>query len=269
MFQMDRITIVSSCEAVRGTAVYNKDYEKKAIRLVHSIRENGGKYKDANIVMWYAGEVAPSHNTFVRLKDMGCVLVEGETYIPEDPVANKMTACCVPNDSKYTMWMDSDMYVLGTTEFESLIELNTDFAAVSTEYSFHRWASSEEDASWAELYKLAGVDKPTEKFITGLDGGEGTFYFNSALVLFRNGMGFPEEWRRLGKLVRFSGIDKSEHNFTQTSLTLAVLRVGCTYKQLPQTYNAYYALQKEDSLNCAILHYQDNVINDTRVVWNV
>jgi len=264
-----RLTVISCCESLRGYGMYNKSYEKKSLRLVHSLRTNGGKYKDSHVVMWYSKEAPPSEETKMALSNLGCTLVEGETLIPEDPVANKIEACCIPVGSEYALWMDSDMYILDTHKFESLVELEVDVAAVGAEFDHHRWARKSDDALWSELYTLAGVAAPDIRIPGGIDGRDCNFYFNSALVLQRTGRGFADVWKDLAKRVRFSGILHSEHNFTQTSLTLAMLKTNSVWKHLPAEYNAYWSVWKEEALDLAILHYQDNKITDSRVLWDV
>ncbi len=268
----DRVTIISTCEFRRRSLdVNSKNYEPMAKRLVHSIRTNGGKYKDATVIMYYSSEAAPSEETQSWLRENGCVVVGGGTsLIPGEPVGNKIDACCSPFTTEYGLWMDSDMYVLDTSLFESLIEKNLDVAATGSEYGHHRWGRLSDGPIWEQLYALAGVSAPIECFAGGLDDEPVHFYFNSAIVLFKNGRGFPEVWRDLAPKVRFSGIENTEHNFTQTSLTLAVLKTQSVCEQLPQTYNAYYALEKEASFERAVLHYQDNVIDFyPGVKWDV
>ena len=266
----DRVTMISTCE-FRQKDLHSKNYEPMAKRLVHSIRTNGGKYKDATVIMYHSSEAPPSLETQGWLRDNGCVVVMGgPSLIPGEPVGNKIDACCSPLTTEYGLGMDSDMYVLDTGLFESLIDKNVDVAATGSEYGYHRWGRLADGPIWEQLYALAGVRAPIECFFGGLDNEPVHFYFNSAIVLFRNGRGFPEVWRDLAARVRFSGIENTEHNFTQTSLTLSALKTKSTCEQLPQTYNAYYALEKEASFDRAVLHYQDNVIDfDSRVKWEV
>jgi hypothetical protein len=95
------------------------------------------------------------------------------------------------------------------------------------------------------------------------------------LVLFKNGRGFPEAWAEIAKAIRNSGIENCQHNFTQTSLTIAAVKTADTYEQLPGTYNAYWSIRKEQSLDCAILHYQSNedkikkAVPNSIVQWDV
>jgi len=266
----DRVTIISTCER-REKNLYSKNYEPMSKRLVHSIRTNGGRYSDSLIVMYHSHGAAPSEETQRWLIDHGCTVVEGGSdLIPEEPVGNKIDACNVPLITQYGLWMDSDMYLLDTEGFEALVEKDVDVAATGSAYGHHRWGRLSDGPIWRKLYHLAGVDVPLETFKGGLDGEPVHFYFNSAIVLFRSGGAFPETWRSLARAVRFSGIENTEHNFTQTSLTLAALKTNSRCEQLPQTYNAYFALEENQALERVVLHYQDNVIDfDPRVKWDV
>ena len=268
---MDRkVTIVSSCESKRGGFVHNKEYGDKAVRLAYSIRTNGGKYKDSDIIMWYADDAAPGSHIIHKLQRLGCKVVCGTTYLEDEPIANKIEASCIDVDSEYVLWMDSDMYVLDAAGFEQLFSCGTDFAAVTSAFGHHKWATFDDMGTWRSFYELLGIAPPQETFITGLDRKECVFYFNSALVLFKTGFSFAQIWKDIARKVRYSGIKDAEKNFTQTSLTLTVLKTGCSYTVLPASYNAYYALQKEKSFEGIILHYQDNVIdNNKKVLWDI
>jgi len=159
---------------------------------------------------------------------------------------------------------------------------------VGPEREFQRWAAAKDVPIWKQFYTLAGVAPPTFKFIEGWgeegyihrahlrDGNPCNVYFNSALVLFKNGRGFPEAWREIARAIRASGIENCQHNFTQTSVTIAAVKTADTYEQLPSTYNAYWSFYFEKAFDAAILHYQCNeaVIrakmgDDPRVKWNV
>jgi hypothetical protein len=271
----NKVTIISGCE-FRKQDAHSKNYEPMSKRLVHSIRTNGGRYKDVDIIMWHAENAAPSAETQAWLVDASCTVVGGEPLGGGcEPVGNKIIAAGTPVSTEYSLWMDSDMYVLDAPMFEVLLDRTVDVAAVGPEYGFQRWAGPTDDHIWQQFYALAGVDPPSEKFVGGLGGDPCTFYFNSALVLFKNGRGFPEAWRDIARAIRASGIENCQHNFTQTSLTVAAVKTADTYEQLPGTYNAYWSIRKEQSLECAILHYQSNeskiikAVPNSRVRWGV
>lgn len=268
----ERVTIISTCEFRSPERDPNsKNYEPMSKRLVYSVRKNGGRYSNSPILMYHARGTAPSRDTRSWLKDNGCTVIEGpEDLISGEPVGNKIQACCMPFSTEFGLFMDSDMYVLDTRLFEILMEKDVDVAATGSEYSHHRWGRLEDAHLWSKLYEIAEVEPPNTGFVSGLDSKPVHFYFNSAIVLFRNGRNFPDIWKEMALKVRFSGVPNADQNYTQTSLTLAALKTKSTFEQLPQTYNAYYALEKEKALEKAILHYQDNVVDfDPRIKWNV
>lgn len=265
------VTIISGCER-REVNVHHKNYEPLARRLVHSIRTNGGKYKDVDIVMWHAEEFAPSVETQEWLTNAGCTVIAGEPLGHGcEPVGNKIVAANTPVSTEYSLWIDSDMYVLDTQLFEALLDRTVDVAAVGPEYGFQGWAGPKDVPIWNQFYELLGVEPPTEKFVGSMGNDPCNFYFNSALVLFKNGRGFPEAWRDIAIAIRNSGIENCERNFTQTSLTVAAVKTADTWEQLPGTYNAYWSIRKNQALDCAILHYQTNEkrIKDPRIKWDV
>jgi hypothetical protein len=278
----NEVTVISACEHRE-----DKDFEPMSKRLVYSIRTNGGKYKDVPIVMWHSSEAAPSAETQTWLIDKGCTVVEGQPLGNGcEIIGNKIVAASTPVLTDFVLWIDTDMYILDTDKFETLLDKQVDVAAVGPERATQRWAGSEHEHIWKQFYEYVGVTPPKEKFKEGM--GEGdifkddiagaacTFYYNSALVFFRTGRGFPEAWIDIAKRIRNSGIEQCRHNFTQTSLTIAVVKTADTYEQLPSTYNAYWAMYFEKSFDAAILHYQSNETairkkmgNDPRVKWEV
>lgn len=273
---MHKVTIISGCER-RKVNQFHKNYEPMAKRLVYSIRTNGGKYKDVPIVMWHSEDAAPSAETQMWLVDHGCSVVAGKPLGAGcEPVGNKIIAAGTPVATEYSLWMDSDMYVLDTLLFETLLDKIVDVTAVGPEYGFQRWACPEDVPIWNQMYELAGVSPPTERFVGSMAGDSCNFYFNSALVLFKNGRSFPETWKDVAIAIRNSGIKYCEHNFTQTSLTISAVKTADTWEQLPGTYNAYWSMYFERSFDAAILHYQtneaairDKMGNDVRVKWDV
>lgn len=265
-----RTTIISSCESLRDGPDYLKSYEKKSVRLAYSIRNNGGKYKNLPIVMWHAADAPPSEEVKSKLEGMGCIVVEGETLLEEEPIANKIVASSTKVGTEFSLWLDSDIYLLDSEGFESLVELDVDFAAVGSARAQHRWASFDYLDRWEEMYGLVGVNKPESTLLSGLESEPCIFYFNSAVVFFRGGRGFSETWVDLAPKIRYSGIKDIKHNFTQTSLTLTALKTKSTWKQLDVRYNAYIALMGEKAFDGVFLHYQDNVVdNCEKVVWDV
>jgi hypothetical protein len=279
----NEVTIISTCEKRE-----NKDFETMSKRLVHSIRTNGGKYKDVDIVMWHCDEAVPSDETKSRLSDTGCTVVEGKPFNALaieggeggcEPVGNKIMAVNTPVSTEYSLWMDADMYVLDTSRFEALLDMTVDVAAAGAENTFHRWArldSPEEDRSWAKFYELAGIDPPSEQFVGGLDGEPCNFYFNSALVFFKNGRGFPEAWADIARLIRASGMPHCAESWSQTSLTVAAVKTADTTARLPSAYNGYWSRYGEKSFDQVILHYQDQehairkiMGDDPRVKWDI
>ena len=162
---MSKVTIISACEHRE-----DKDFEPMSRRLVYSIRTNGGKYKDSDIIMWHSEDAAPSTETKAWLVDAGCIVVAGQPLNARsikgdcEPIGNKIMAANTPVSTEYSLWIDTDMYVLDTALFEALLDRTVDVAAVGTEYAFHRWARMDlpdEDRSWAKFYALAGIDPPS------------------------------------------------------------------------------------------------------------
>jgi hypothetical protein len=220
--------------------------------------------------MWYSPEAAPSNKTVSILVDqLGCRVVCGETLLPEDPIANKIEAMCVPVDTPYSLWMDTDTYVLNTDRFMRLFDCNVDVAASGQSYHYQRWATFHDIPKWRLLYHLAGIEGEVREGRARVDNLPCNFYMNSGVVMVKNGRGFQQRWKDLACEVRRSGITDAQHNFTQTSLTLTALSTDSECFFLSDEFNCSYSAVGEEAMKSTILHYQDHIIDRPGVLWNV
>lgn len=265
---MNKYTILSICESKRKDQPHAKNYEEHSIRLVQSVRKNGGRCKDIPFVMWYADDAVPSRETIVRLQDLGCDFRVGKCNYTKHPVYNKITACQSRIYSEYVIWMDSDLFVLG--DFMDILDTDKDVVVSPDQKSTHRWSNSSEDALWEEIYRVLGVDKPKDKIACHMDNKLGNFYFCSGLFMFKNGIGFSDMYRSCSADIMGLGGPFTQ-NFTQTGLGMAVHKGNYSYSLIPEKYHYFYALHdRKLQDDTVIVHYQDNRVTEvTDEEWNV
>jgi len=254
---MDNLTIITSCESKPDG---HKDYAEMAVRLAYSVRKNGGKAKDVPIVMWYGEDLPPSADKRAILEGFGCKLVAGKVRYPDKRLFNKVTAMATPVDTEYSLWVDTDIYVL--KDFSGMLEGTPDISASPTNYCFHRWANFKDKPKWDEFYRSAGMVNPDKTLLTDMDQKEGIFYLCSGLVLFKNGINFPETYFECAEAVLASSVENRVENFSQTSLTVATVKGDYKFKVFPEKYQVYYALSKRIYDDTILVHYQDNVVTE-------
>lgn len=254
-------SIISVCEGKRNVYPHAKTYEDKAIRLVYSLRKNGGACKDFPVYMWYGEDVPPSKNTIDLLSSLGCTLISGKCRKPQTPVHNKVAACLdIRPETEYSLWMDTDMYVLG--DFSDIFTSSPDVAASPTNYCYHRWARFSDKDKWDEFYRSAGIENPNVTMLTDMDQKEGIFYTCSGLFLFRNDICFPDFYNDGVEAVLSSSVEDKVENFSQTGLTVGIIKGRFKFKQLPEKYQLYYGLRGGLLEDTIIVHYQDSTVSE-------
>jgi len=250
--------IVSVCEGPRSVYPHAKNYEEHAIRLAYSIRRNGGKCKDFPIYLWYGEDCPPKKETVVALEALGCTLIAGVCKHPEMPVWNKIAACRdAPQTTEYLLWLDSDIYVLG--DFSSLFDGFPDVAASPSTNHLNNWTHPKQKAVWQQFYALSGVAETPPDIEAHVSGGVGNFYLCSGLILFKTGLGFPELYESMVETVLSSTVPCKEQSFTQTGLSLAVLKGGFSYALVPEHLHYVYCMRGGHlGSDTVLVHYQDN-----------
>jgi hypothetical protein len=262
---MKSITVVSSCEGKRPGVENAKDYSVGAIRLINSLRKNGGMFKDATVLMWHSEELAPSPEQQEKLKDLGCTLVPGRND-SGNILHSKVQAisdCAKVADTDYLLWLDSDMLVVG--ELDVLVDyMGVDFAATATEFNHHRLANEEDLPLWENLCKATGT--PFEKFsgrrlMTMMDGKIGLFNFNSGIMLFDLWTFSLDNYVEMANTILSKSKEDetvSNYCFDATPLSLIATKYHHSWAKLPMALNHYYALHKSVAPDTKVIHYQDN-----------
>lgn len=258
---MKSVTVASCCEAKRGLK-HQKDYEAMAVRLAKSIRNNGGIYKDCDIVFWSDKDYKPSEETIKKLKDYGCELVYGKTPIEGHPISNKIAACSLPFDTDYVIWMDTDLYVL--RDFSELLKEETDIVVSPDTRVGHPWTREEDTPLWDRYYEYFDLKNPNIKILTHQDKKLGNFYFCSGLIVFRNAIDFGKKYLEIAKSILSTDVENRVYAFSQTSLPVVIVKYGLTYSLIPERLHYFYSIHghKLDYSDIAIVHYQDRRIDE-------
>lgn len=260
----DRVTIISCCEF---TDKSTEGYDRISVRMVYSLRKNGGSLKDSPVVMWYAEDRPPRPEYAAMLKALGCTLVQGACVMPEHRVYNKITAMGVKTDTEYNMWLDSDIFI--TKDLGPILDGDPDISTSPTTYCFHKWANLEDKPYWDVFYLSTGIINPDLRIDTDIDGKPGLFYLCSGVVLFKNGINFPHIYSYCVDNILNSSVKDRYLNFSQTGLSIAVVEGGYKFKKLDERFQLVYSLRKTLFEDTAIVHYQDSrVIEISDFEWS-
>ena len=257
---MKTVTVVSCCDGRREGS--DKDYEAASIRLARSIRMNGGCCKGCGIAFWIDADNQPAEWKKKRLLGLGCELYYGMEPIEWQPISKKIAACCLNFDTDYTIWMDTDIYVL--KDFSALVDTDADVSVSPTTRSHHRWAREEDIPLLNALFNLFGLRMPVIKIETHEDRGLGNFYYCSGLISFRSDIDFGKKYLEVAKGILGSNVNDSSYSFDQTSLPIIITKYNLSYSVIPEWLHYVYAVHnhKLEYDNIAIVHYQDQRVTE-------
>lgn len=268
------VSVVTSCESRNIINTTSKDYRDKAVRLVRSIRKNGGLFKDIPVYTWYNTDFSPDIDTKNKLCESKAILVEGVNPNPKHPLYTKVQAMkdiAEIANTDFILWLDTDTFCVraldGLNEYKDF-----DVVATPQTLAHHKWAALEELYKWKSLCSLFNlginlIDK--NRLQTQLDGKEGLFYLTSGVVLFRKATGFAEKYAEASQKILDSYIDLKLdiESFDQTALTLTALKESLNWKVLEEKFNSVYCLRKNIGADTIICHYQDDV--PPEIEWNI
>lgn len=268
----DSVTIISVCQSQNvgeEAKVFGvKDYEEMSIRLVKSIRRNGGRCKDCPIIFWVPTNKIPKKETLRRLSDYNCKFVFGETPIPENNISNKIAACMIKVTTPYVVWMDTDMHVL--SDFSGMLPLAKDIMVVPTSRSTNKWAYTEDVKLWRDLYGKLGLKMPEIKVKCPLDGGLGNFYFSSGLFAFKSALGFGELYLATTKrIIEKTFLTATTESLSQVSLTVSIVAGNLSFGVLSRRFHRVYSVERKIYDGDVIIHHQGLRIKEVSdAEWN-
>jgi len=237
----------------------HKNFEISTVKLVESIRKNGGQLKDCKIKIWIPVKFEPSDKTTKWLIDQGCQLEYGGWCIPAYPNSIKIDACSMEFDTKYIFWMDSDSLVLKdfSGAFQYMNSFDVSFLPMNLITNFG--ASKEEDSLWEKYYEYFQLKQPTVKIETLIDKKLGHFYFTSAMIIFKNSLHFGKWYRHFVTELFASDLPRKDFRFNQTVLSLMATEQEWKVKPMIKKYGHLYHLNGYlVEPNTAIVHYADD-----------
>jgi len=237
----------------------HKDFEISTVKLVESIRKNGGELKNCKIKVWIPFKFRPADKTTEFLIDNGCQIEYGDWLIPAFPNSCKIDACNMKFDTDYIMWVDSDCLILKdfTEVFRFMKVFDVSFPPMNLITNFG--AGKEEDTLWKKYYEYFQLKQPTIKIQTLIDKQLGHFYFTSAVMIFKNNLHFGKWYTHFVKELFASELPRKDFRFSQTVLSLMAIEQEWRVKPMAKRYVYLYHLNKYQIENdTAIVHYCDD-----------
>ena len=239
----------------------HKNFEISTVKLVESIRKNGGGLKDCKIKVWIPFKFRPADKTTEFLIDNGCQLeYEDDWLIPAYPNSSKINACNMKFDTEYIFWMDSDSYVLNdfSGAFQFMSAFDVSFLPMNLITNFG--ASKEEDTLWKKYYEYFKLEQSTTKIETLIDKKWGHFYFTSAMIIFKNNLHFGKWYTHFVKELFASELPRKDFRFSQTVLSLMAIEQEWKVKPMSKKYGHMFHLNNYKIENdTAICHFCDDM----------
>ncbi len=158
-------------------------------------------------------------------------------FEPDYPHGNKLLASLEKRDSKYSMFIDSDVLFVKDNSPQNLIVEGKVSCALATSLI---WA---EQTIWDTIYGALDMEIPAERYeLTRRSKGKVVPYFNSGLVVFPEqdlGQGrFPDVWYDTAQIVdKIEDLDKRRPYLDQMTLPAAIRRAGLDWNILPEEQN--------------------------------
>lgn len=264
--------------------IKHKSYEECAIRLLRSLRKNGGLLKDAHFHFFIDSEHKPDEAVISELKKLRCFIwyygdrdmvmqSDAGSWSPKI-YAVKHSAGVTHGDTTHCVWIDCDYYVNGDLrELKQIAEsaqvtappmnLVTNFGA-HPERDFFMWQSYYQ--YFNILYKDQDNNVIPPRVKTHVDKKDGWFYFTSSIMTWEPGLGFEREYFNTSKYLFNSGLQDCQKRYTQTSVPLTILKNGYTWDVIPRHLAYMYHLNgyklENDEQYPVLIHYGDNVVTE-------
>ena len=237
----------------------HKNFEISTVKLVESIRKNGGQLKDCKIKVWIPRKFKPADKTIEWLLDQDCQLEYGDWCIPAYPNSSKIDACNMKFDTDYVMWIDSDSLVLKdfSDAFRDMNSFDVSFPAMNLITNFG--AGVKEDKLWKKDYEYFQLKQPINKIATLIDKKLGNFYFTSAVMIFKNNLHFGKWYKHFVKELFASELPRKDFRFSQTTLSLMATEQKWKVKPMAKKHAHLYHLNGYAvEPDTAIVHYADD-----------
>lgn len=263
--ELSRLTIACCVE--------NGQLEEGVIRLVESLRANGGRYADATVVAVNPRVGPPlAATTLARFAELGVVY---RSLFPRNRFAwlgyfNKYFALKEAEKlagDGLVAFFDSDMIVLGEPTELSLPE-GVDMGCVARDKNIGTTGPGDPDHKyWISMCGILGLDIDDVPMVTTeVEGVDIRLYWNSGVFVYRPETRLADLWRAAMEKV----LDETPAKYAnkafwvdQVVLSLVVVKEGLSFLNLPGSLNYGIAshfkdhLTPEDLASAQILHYHD------------
>lgn len=262
------VTVVTTCHRQFTEKDPPRFYEKhghkrfdiSTVKLVESIRRNGGQLKNCKIKVWIPLKFKPSAEVTAFLLNNGCELEYGEFCIEAYPNSSKIDACNTKFDTEFVMWIDSDSHIRkdfsGAFRFMSSFDVSFPPMNLITNFG----ASKNEDELWKKYYAYFYLRQPTNKIVTLIDKKLGHFYFTSAIMIFKNDLNFGEIYKHFVTELFKSDLPRKDFRFSQTALSLMATQEKWRVKPMLKEYAHLFHLNGYSvEPSTALCHYADDL----------
>jgi hypothetical protein len=156
-------------------------------------------------------------------------------FDPAYPHGNKILAALEPRDTRYSMFVDSDVLFLRQNSLENLIAPGRVSCSVAASML---WA---DQSVWGTIYGALQMEIPPERYpLMRRSKGAVIPYFSSGLVVFpeqdTTGKGrFADVWYDTAQIVdRIDTLEKRRPYLDQMTLPAAIRRAGLDWNLLPE-----------------------------------
>lgn len=259
------VTFVSSVES--GAL------EAQAVRLAASVRRWGGALATCPIIIVTSRRGAPLHAATRRaLHELDVTYIHQHVREPYGwyKYMAKLNALRVAEQYASTetlVWLDTDTLLLNEAPGFRLPEGDEFGACAASSHGGTTGPNDPNEAWWAAMCKAVGLSLDDLPWVTTLiDRKRVRLYFNSGVFAYRRGSRLQREFHDCIERILDAGIISRRTGVTfveQSSLSLAVIRLGLTYRAWPEPYNfnvghgleRYY--RPEGMREAHVLHYHN------------
>jgi hypothetical protein len=270
---MKTCTVISNVDGLRADRP-GTDYGIWAIRLARSIRANGGRSKDIGILFWYSRNNPPSQSIQKALLDLDCTLAGGQLDLVDKGIFSKLSACQLQFQTDYTMYIDTDSYVMG--DFTDVFQIDTDLAFVPPQWSEERWARDSDMTRLDHFYQSYGCQRKNWRITSQIDNKECNFYAYTTVLIYKNWIDFGVKWKEAASAILRVSDQSDEQQMPVLSdpvpMCMAVQKYNFSYSLIPLS-QAWNWGAHEDRIvrgNPAIVHCQGNRFEGVKdEIWNV
>jgi hypothetical protein len=253
--------------------------EQQTVRMIESLRRFGGRFKDAPVIA-VTPRLGPklTRETLAKFKECGVLHLSGASSSPHSWMGfyNKPQSLVMAEPhvvTPTTCFADSDLLFVAEPS-ELVFSENEDFLAFPVEIKEMGSAGTGDvfEPLWGAAAEQVGISLDQIPWVMTAQSHERIrLYFNSGLMAYRTGGGFPKEYLRLCTSLLDGGIASAHpdysHGFTEmVSAGFAAITLNLRWRALPFSHN-YSVLAAGERLDfrmsdlelARIVHHHDSM----------